>query len=136
MYDECFATIVAGCLAAEGVMATPFYGCFAVGGVFVSSSVDTYWPSMEPLADDLPRLALWSPLWLMLCCREHVGPPLGGCLAAMVAWSSLADALPPLLLDVNVSSLGECFATTALSLLWATLALITFIAGTVVGLGC
>ena len=72
----------------------------------------------------------------MLCCRERVGPLLGGCLAAMVAWSSLADALLPLLLDVDVSSLGGCFATMALSLLWATLALITFIAGIVVGLGC
>ena len=72
----------------------------------------------------------------MLCCRERAGPLLGGCLAAMVAWSSLADALPPLLLDVDVSSLGECLATTALPLLRATLALITFIAGIVVGLGC
>jgi hypothetical protein len=40
---------------------------------------------------------------------------LGGYLAAVVAWYSLVDDLPLLLLVVPVPSLGGCFATMALS---------------------
>ena len=54
---------LADAFAAEGVMVAPLYRRFAVGGVFVSSSVDTYWSSMKPLTDALSLLALWSPLW-------------------------------------------------------------------------
>jgi hypothetical protein len=35
--------------------------------------------------------------------------------AVVVTWSLLADALPPLLLDACLCSLGGYFATTALS---------------------
>jgi len=35
----------------------------------------------------------------------------------VVVWSSLVDALPPLLLVAHMPSLGGCFATTALSIL-------------------
>ena len=75
------------------------------------------------------------PLWQMLCCRERVDPLLGGCLATMVAWFSLADALPLLLLDAPLSYQGECFATMALSIFRQPLRVI-FIAGSVVGLWC
>ena len=62
-------------------------------------------------------------------------PLLSGYLAAVDAWSSLADALPLLLLDAPVPYQGECFATMALSIFRQPLRVI-FIAGSVVGLWC
>jgi len=64
-----------------------------------------------------------------------VDPLLSGYLAAVVAWSSLADALPLLLLDASLSYQGGCFATTVLSIFRQPLRVI-FIAGSVVGLWC
>jgi hypothetical protein len=69
----CFATVVVGllsgrCFAAESDLALPRYRCFAVVGVFASSTANA-WPLVGSLADTL----------------SSVG--------------SLADALPPLLLD-------------------------------------
>jgi hypothetical protein len=64
--------------------------------------------------------------------REHAGPLLGGYLAVVVAWSSLVDVLPLLLLDARVSSLGGYLATTVLSILQAFIALLYhFLAGSV-----
>ena len=58
----------------------------------------------------------------MLCYQEHVGPLLGEDFAAMAAWSSLADALPPIAGCSFVFSSG-CFGTVALSYLQATITL-------------
>jgi hypothetical protein len=64
-FDGCFAVVVAGlhfgsCFAAESVMDAPLYGCFAAGGVFF---LDGCLAVCGSLADALPSLALWPPLW-------------------------------------------------------------------------
>ena len=73
-------------------------GCFAAIGSLVPSLVDAL----------LARGA---------------NPLLSGCFAAMVVWSSLADGLSPLLLDACLCFLGGYFATTAFSILQASISL-------------
>ena len=133
--DGCFVVVVVGLFS--GIWRRESHGrsplrIFCLG---VASSPTDAWPSAELLADALPSLDFGSPLWQMLCCQKRVDPLLGGCLAAMVAWSSLADVLPLLLLDASLSYQGGCFATTALSIFRQPLRVI-FIAGSVVGLWC
>jgi hypothetical protein len=65
----------------------------------------------------LCRYWLFGSLFGRCFATESVLVYLGGYLAAVVAWSSLTDALSPSLPDTRLSSLGGYFATTALSIL-------------------
>ena len=89
---DTFAAVVVGllsnrCFATEYVMVIPLCECFAIVGVFAS-------PSVESLVDALPPLTLLVPSLVhdvesMLALFLRMFLP---------AWSSLADALSPLLL--------------------------------------
>lgn len=73
-------------------------GCFAAIGSLVTSLVD-------------------------VLLARGANPLLNGCFAAVVVWSSLADALSPFLLDVCLCILGGYFATTTFSILQASISL-------------
>jgi hypothetical protein len=106
----CFAAIVVG---------PPSGRCFVADCVMVAPHADalSHWESLL-----LPwrMLSRWNP-WRMLCRLWFFGPLSGtsaveSVLALFLAdtwpsWSSLADALSPLLLDTSLSSLVGCFAT-------------------------
>jgi hypothetical protein len=69
----------------------------------------------------------------MICYRVCAGLILGGCLATVIAWSSLADALPSLLL---VTPLSGCFCHHNSVYLAGNLCVVSLFTGSVVGLGC